>query len=57
MDNKTLQKEFVKAWDGIKTLLDQQADELKTQSDIIAELVEAKEEQEEVLKELINRQY
>ena len=57
MDNKTLHTEFKKSWDNIKSLLDQQADQMKTQSDVIAELIEAKEEQEEVLKELINRQY
>jgi hypothetical protein len=57
MDLKTLQKEFVDAWKDIKSLIDQQKDEMNTQSDVIAELIEAKEAHEAILKELINRQY
>ena len=57
MDNKTLHEEFTKSWKNIKSLLDQQADQMKTQSDVIAELIEAQQEQDEILKELINRQY
>lgn len=50
-----LQMEFKNAWQSVKSLLDQQADELKTQSLAFSQLAQAQAEQDEVLKAIIDK--
>lgn len=57
MDVKELSKDFAEAWTSIKSLLDQQADEMKTLSEAVGLLIEEKDQQNEVLKKLIDRQF
>lgn len=56
-DLKDLVKEFSEGWKSIKSLLDQQADEMKTITGAIGLLIEEKDQQNEVLKKLIDRQF
>jgi hypothetical protein len=55
MDIKELQAEFKSAWTGIKSLIDQQADEMRTQSEALNHLAQAQAEHDEVLKTLIDK--
>lgn len=54
---KELAESFKASWEEIKTKLDQQQDEIRMQNEVLTELVEAKKEQEEVLKKLIDSRF
>jgi hypothetical protein len=57
MDLKQVQEEFQKSWISIKSLLDQQQDEMKIQSEVLTDLINAQREQEAVIKQLIDERY
>jgi hypothetical protein len=57
MDLKQVQEEFQKSWINIKSMLDQTQDELKIQSDVIADLINTTKEQEAVIKQLIDDRF
>ena len=54
MDVKELQ-EFKSAWAGIKSLLDIQADEMRTHTEALDKLATMQAEHDEVLKALIDK--
>jgi hypothetical protein len=57
MDLKQVQEEFQKSWINIKSMLDQTQDELKIQSEVIADLINTTQEQEAVIKKLIDDKF
>lgn len=57
MDMKQVQEEFQKSWINIKSMLDQQADELRIQGEVVADLINTTKEQEQVIRQLIDDKF
>jgi hypothetical protein len=57
MDLKQVQEEFQKSWIGIKSLLDQTQDEMRIQSEVLTNLINAQKEQEAVIRQLIDERF
>jgi hypothetical protein len=57
MDLKQVQEEFQKSWINIKSLLDQQQDEMRVQSEVLTDLIKAQREQETVIRQLIDERF
>lgn len=56
-DFKALAESFKESWQEIKKTMDSQQDEIRMVTEVLGELIEARKEQEEVIKKLIDNQF
>jgi hypothetical protein len=57
MDLKQVQEEFQKSWISIKSLLDQTQDEMRIQSEVLADLINTQREHEQIIRQLIDDKF